>query len=216
MKNEPNATNERNEETKEREKIMIIPIPKRKPHRKQTFLCPEGNYRAKLEDVTAPPPKHNDEQKIRLLFETEVPTLPDEKVLTRKDFVPDMSEGSHLRRFLEQWKGREAFENLEKLDFDWLLGMEADLTIVLYDNPGYSTPYRDIQAAYPVGTLDLTDAEKAPSQNIQKQAFDLKFKEHKGVRPFEKPIVKRNPNFTISPFQPAEEKESASFGRSPE
>ena len=135
---------------------MKIEIPKNEKIQKtRSFNCPEGNFRGRLFEAKTVQDRDSTDGKIRLLFETDVPGMNQFQMMTRKDFPPDLKAGSPLRRFMEQWLGKEFINNQDEVDFDQLKGAEADLSVVHFHNEGHTNPYCDIKA-YPPGKLTLT------------------------------------------------------------
>ncbi len=149
---------------------MKLAVPKSTTRNKKTsFNCPEGNFRGTFLELKPVDGCDANQPEVRLLFEMTIPSMPEAKILTRKDFSPDLASGSKLRRFLEQWLGSELFKDVEEIEFDDLAGFEADLTIVHYHNEGHANPYCDIRAAYPAGTLTLTEQPIQPPKPQQQQ-----------------------------------------------
>ena len=71
----------------------------------------------------------------------------------------NLKGGTELRRFLEGWLGRKFFETNggKSLDLEALVGREADLVLIHFQQVGYEKPMTFIQSAYPPGSLELTE-----------------------------------------------------------
>jgi hypothetical protein len=181
---------------------MKIAIPKyvktTKVMKTKTFNCPEGNFRGRFCEVKPVQARDPADPRIRLMFETDVPELIEQQVMTRKDLPPDLRPGSPLRRFLEQWLGEACFNNQEELDFDQLIGKETDLSIVHFHNPKYSNPYCDIKGAFPAGTLVQTLSQPGTTTTSSSQgegtirSVASLLDQHTTVSPFAGPYCRRD------------------------
>jgi hypothetical protein len=88
-----------------------------------------------------------------------IPSIKNRTPMAGKNFALNLRGGSELRRFLENWLGRKFFEtNAGKtLDLESLVGREADLVLVHFQQVGYEKPMVIIQSASPPGSLELTE-----------------------------------------------------------
>jgi hypothetical protein len=179
-------------------KIAIPKDVKMKLPKTKTFNCPEGNFRGRLCEVKDVPARDPADPRIRLMFETDVPWMVDQQVMTRKDLPPNLRPGSPLRRFLEQWLGEDCFNNQEELDFDKLIGKQADLTIVHFHNEKYANPYCDIKGAFPACTLALTLSQSGTTITASSQgegtirSVASLLDQHTTVSPFAAPYCRRD------------------------
>lgn len=130
-----------------------------------TFNLDEGNYRGRLQTISRKPnacAKGPGEQ-IRLLFEMDIPSIKTRIPMAGRNFTLNLKTGTELRRFLESWLGRKFFEtNAGKaLDLESLVGREADLVLIHFQQVGYDKPMTFIQSAHPPGSLELTEEPAA-------------------------------------------------------
>ena len=159
-----------------------------------TFEAPEGNYFGELQSVflTDQTTDGTTKQTIRFVFKLNIPSICDRSVLVGKNLEPSSTK---LRQFLERWLGRQFLKSIAgtAFDFDDLIGTKADITVVHINNDGYDKPYRNLAGAYPVGTLELTEApEKATTASNQlvetkKYVVPARLANHISVMPFAAP-----------------------------
>lgn len=125
------------------------------------FKLPEGNYRARLDTVSRKftPTKDGPGEQPRFLFEVYIPSIQNRIPMAGRTFAPDLSPRGELRKFLTNWLGREFFEvnSGKMLQLESLAGREADLMLVHFHNDGFENPLVFIEAAFPPGTLKLTE-----------------------------------------------------------
>ena len=137
---------------------LICPIPK-----DDTYDLPEGRYRAVLTSTRTllKTTTNRPVQQIRLLFAVEVPSLKNKNPMAGRTFNFDLSRRSELRCFVESWLGADFFSRNTTVDFEQLVGFNADLSLIHRHNDGYDRPYVFIEAIHPAGTLKLTEQPAA-------------------------------------------------------
>ena len=137
---------------------LIIPM-------ENTFNLKEGQYRGRLNTISRKPNFSGDGagEQIRFLFRMNIPSITSKVPMAGRNFSLNLRSGSELRRFLESWLGRKFFEaNCGKtLDLESLIGREADLVLIHFQQVGYDKPMVFIQSAAPAGTLALTEQPAA-------------------------------------------------------
>jgi hypothetical protein len=128
-----------------------------------TFNLDEGNYRGRLSTISRKPnpSSRGPGEQIRFLFEMNIPSI---RIRNRipmagRNFPFSLRGGNELRRFLENWLGTRFFEANagKKLDLESLVGREADLVLVHFQQVGYDRPMVYIQEAFPPGALELSE-----------------------------------------------------------
>ena len=126
-----------------------------------TFNLPEGQYRGRLVTISRRPNLSGDAagEQVRFLFEMDIPSITRNIPMAGRNFALNLRGGSELRRFLESWLGRRFFEaNCGKtFELESLVGREADLVLIHFQQVGYNKPMVFIQSAAPAGTLALTE-----------------------------------------------------------
>jgi hypothetical protein len=144
---------------------LICNVPK-----DDTYDLPEGRYRAVLSSVRPQWKPHANKpvQQVRLLFAVEIPSLKNKNPMAGRTFNFDLKRGSELRCFVESWLGADFFSHNTTVDFEQLVGFNADLSLIHRHNDGYDRPYVFIEAIHPAGTLKLT--EQAAVQSTQTPA----------------------------------------------
>jgi hypothetical protein len=92
---------------------------------------------------------------VRFVFEVDVPGMQHQCPCAGRNFVLDLNPGSDLRNFLESWLGRAYFvaHSGQDLDFDTLIGKDADLTLSHYEGENYAKPLVLIECIYPSNTI---------------------------------------------------------------
>jgi hypothetical protein len=133
---------------------MIIKLPTDK-----TFHLPEGNFRGSLASISKRPNGNHKEETVRFVFDMKVPSIRNAIPCAGRNFPLHLKGGTELRRFLEGWLGKEFFEanGGKSLDLESLIGREADLVLVHFQQTGYPRPMVFVQAAYKPGSLRLTE-----------------------------------------------------------
>ena len=141
-------------------------IPKARPlvvqvQKDSNFRIPENQYKAKIinvnkmfvEKLSGPG------EMVKLLFEVQVPSIPNTLNLAKAEFKLDMNCGSELRNVLTRLFGKQALADAAasgSFDLEGLVGMEVDIEIehvITSRRDDYEYPLvkiRDIQLA---GTL---------------------------------------------------------------
>ncbi len=126
-----------------------------------TFNLNEGQYRGRFDSISRKPNFSGDGfgEKIRFLFRMNIPSITNKIPMAGRNFSLNLKGGSELRRFLENWLGRKFFEanSGRTLDLESLIGREADLVLIHFQQVGYERPMVFIQSAAPAGTLALTE-----------------------------------------------------------
>ena len=131
-----------------------IPIPA-----ENSFLLPEGTYRAKLSRVFRKRKLDHrtgdSVEKIRLLFDILNYSTRNKSYSAGKTYDPCLAKGSQLREDLETWKvfKIEAGESTSSFDLDKLVGDEADIRVRHITNRTYPDPFVFIEEIRPAGTL---------------------------------------------------------------
>lgn len=124
-----------------------------------SFDLPRGNYRSKLirtKRLIKQTAKGSQEW-IRFVFEVNVPSMPNQSACAGRNFLLDLNPGSDLRNFLESWLGRDYFvaRSGQDLDFDTLVGQDADISLSHYEGENYEKPLVIIDCIYPPGTFKV-------------------------------------------------------------
>jgi hypothetical protein len=120
------------------------------------FYCPEGRYRAVLENIGAPNKKDNlgcDEQ-IRFRFRVEGEA--GAEYLVARNFCANLDYGSDLYHFLEAWfeGGCDRFvDDDNQLELDLLVGERADVLIGHHQSGKHKQPFSRILGIHPPGRL---------------------------------------------------------------
>jgi hypothetical protein len=137
-----------------------------------TFDLPVGNYRSKLFRTkrSIKQTSRGSQEWVRLVFQAQVPSMLSQCPCAGRNFVKDLSPGSDLRNFLESWLGRDFFvqRSGQELDFDTLIGREADLVLSHYEGDNYSKPLVIIEEIHPPGTIKVATM---PKEVIPAKAF---------------------------------------------
>lgn len=140
---------------------IIVKVPAAK-----TFDLPCGQFRATLDQIKpiTKQTKKGPQQWVRLVFQVQVPEMTDQIPCAGRNFPLDLNPGSDLRNFLESWLGSDFFASLSNkdLDFDTLIGKQADICLSHFQGEEYSKPHVNIENAYPPSTLTL-EGQKATS-----------------------------------------------------
>ena len=137
---------------------LICPIPK-----DDTYDLPEGRYRAALSSArTLLKSTSRPVQQVRLLFNVNIPSLKHKNPMAGRTFNFDLSRRSELRCFVESWLGADFFSRNTTVDFEQLVGFNADLSLIHRHNDGYDRPYVFIEAIHQAGTLKLTEQPAVP------------------------------------------------------
>jgi hypothetical protein len=122
---------------------MIIPI-----EHEKSFDCPEGSFSAVLVEVKSV----QGSQQVRFVFEIEDLSTEFKTMLAGKNYKPQLSGESELRRDLESWLGENFLERYSKnghFDPALLQGLRAGITIAHKHNSRYSKPFVFIQKIHP-------------------------------------------------------------------
>ena len=130
------------------------------------FDVPEGNFAAELINVGPYEQETKDgiTDLIRFVFRVQLPGKDNQTGLAGKNIDP---ESAKLQRFLTRWLGKEFISSSgDTLDPETLVGKKAEVKIRHISNAGYSRPYCDVEGAYPLGTLNLTQSFKEEAQDI--------------------------------------------------
>ena len=130
-----------------------------------SFNLDEGNYRGRLQTLSRKPNRcaKGPNEEIRLLFEMNIPSIKNRIPMTGRNFAMSLKGGTELRRFLEGWLGKKFFDanGGKSLDLEALVGREADLVLIHFQQVGYPKPMTFIQSAFPPGSLELTEEPAA-------------------------------------------------------
>ncbi len=137
-----------------------------KENRRVWTQAPEGLHPGICVDVIdlgLVPSEWGEKPKVRLVFQLGLfqedgitedlnPDFdPPRRFEVRRDFGNSLSEKSHLRPFLESWRGRKFTpKELEGFDLEKLLGVNCQLQIIHAITDAGKT-YANIQAAVPLG-----------------------------------------------------------------
>jgi hypothetical protein len=102
-------------------KPLVVSVPK-----DSNFRIPEGRYKARIKSVSKKFIEKLDGtgEKLKLLFEVQVPSLPKTLNLAKAEFDLDMNTGSELRNVLTRLFGKQAIAEAAGGSFD-LAGLEG-------------------------------------------------------------------------------------------
>jgi len=124
-----------------------------------SFHLPEGRYRAIIRRVDIKPPKRSNGKEGTLnaiiLYEVNVPSMPDYDCLARKVLPLDLKSGSALRRFLEGLLGSGYFSKRsnQKIDLKPILeGQPCEVVLIhpRHDEEKFTHPMVDVEEMHPV------------------------------------------------------------------
>jgi hypothetical protein len=111
-----------------KQKPLVVEIP-----RESNFRIPEGRYRGKIASVRRLTVERLEGagEVLRLLFEVQVPSLPNTQNLAKAEYRLEMNPGSDLRNVLTRLFGKEVFTEAFGSTFDLaqLVNMAVELEI---------------------------------------------------------------------------------------
>ena len=144
-------------------KPLAIPVPK-----DPNFRIPEGCYRAKINTVRNLPVDRADGvgDKLRIVFEVQVPSLPRCTNLAKSEYRLDLNPGSDLRNVLTRLFGKQAFAEAAggTFDLEQLVGMDVEIEIehvVTSRRDEYSYPLVRVRDIRQPGSMQLTEYAEA-------------------------------------------------------
>ena len=142
----------------------------------RTFDLPAGQFKAKLSQVKliTKQSKKGPQEWVRLVFEVKVPSLAHQIPCAGRNFLLDLNAGSDLRNFLEIWLGSDFFakQSDQDLDFDSLVGHEADLRLSHFRCDNYDRPHVNVDNAFPPGILKIEEEQPTKLAPTIKEAKD--------------------------------------------
>jgi len=135
---------------------LVVPVQK-----DSNFRIPENRYRAKIINVNkiCVEKLNGPGEMVKLLFEVQVPSLPNTLNLAKVEFKLDMNCGSELRNILTRLFGKQALADAAacgSFDLEKLVGMEVDIEIehiITNRRDDYEYPLVKIRDIQPSGTL---------------------------------------------------------------
>jgi hypothetical protein len=140
-------------------KPLVVPVP-----RESNFRIPEGRYRAKITSVRKLNVERLDGagEVLRLLFEVQVPSLPNRQNLAKAEYRLEMNPGSDLRNVLTRLLGKRVFADAGggTIDLEQLANMDCEVEIehvVTSRREEYSYPLVRVRDIRKPGTMQLTD-----------------------------------------------------------
>jgi len=144
-------------------KPLVIPVP-----RESNFRIPEGRYRAKITSVRKMTVERLDgaSEVLRLLFEMQVPSLPNTQNLAKAEYRLDLNSGSDLRNMLTRLLGKQVFADASGRTFDLeqLVSMDVEVEIehvTTSRRDEYSYPLVRVRDIRKPGTMQLTEYAEA-------------------------------------------------------
>ena len=139
-------------------KPLVVPVP-----RESNFRIPEGRYRAKIASVRKLTVERQDGagEVLRLLFEVQVPSLPNTLNLAKAEYRLEMNPGSDLRNVLSRLFGKQVFTDASGGTFDLgqLVNMDCEIEIehvITSRRDEYSYPLVRVRDIRKPGTMQLT------------------------------------------------------------
>jgi hypothetical protein len=139
-------------------KPLVVPVP-----RESNFRIPEGRYRAKIASVRKLNVERLDGavESLRLLFEVQVPSLPNLQNLAKAEYRLELNPGSDLRNVLTRLLGKHVFADASggTFDLEQLVGMDVEVEIehvTTSRRDEYSYPLVRVRDIRKPGTMQLT------------------------------------------------------------
>jgi hypothetical protein len=150
-------------------KPLVVPVP-----RESNFRIPEGRYRAKITSVRKMPVERMDgaSEVLRLLFEVQVPSLPNTQNLAKAEYRLEMNPGSDLRNVLTRLLGKQVFADASggTIDLAQLISMDVEVEIehvTTNRRDEYSYPLvrvRDIRKPSPIAEAKPEPKKEAETE----------------------------------------------------
>ena len=141
-------------------KPLVVSVPK-----DSNFRIPEGRYKAKIRSVSKKLIEKQDctGEKLKLLFEVQVPSLPKTMNLAKSEFDLDMNGGSELRNVLTRLFGKQAIADAAGGSFDLsqLEGKEVEIEIehvITNKRDDYTYPLVKIRDIQPTSVIQAKPA----------------------------------------------------------
>jgi len=144
----------------QRPKPLLVPVP-----RESNFRIPEGRYRAKITSIRKLTVERLDGSGdvLRILFDVQVPSLPNTQNLAKAEYRLELTPGSDLRNVLNRLYGKQVFANVSngQFDLEQLVNMDCEVEIehvVTSRRDEYSYPLVRVRDIRKPGTMQLTSA----------------------------------------------------------
>ena len=140
-------------------KPLVVTMPK-----DPNFHIPEGTYKAKISSVRKMVVEklNGTGEIVKLLFEVQVPSLPDTTNLAKAEFRLDLNSGSELRNVLTRLFGKQAMTEAAargSYDLEQLAGMDVEIEIehvITNRRDEYKYPLVKVRDIQKPGTMQLT------------------------------------------------------------
>ncbi len=144
----------------QRPKPLLVPVP-----RESNFRIPEGRYRAKITSIRKLTVERLDGpgDVLRILFDVQVPSLPNTQNLAKAEYRLELTPGSDLRNVLNRLYGKQVFANVSggQFDLEQLVNMDCEIEIehlITSRRDEYSYPLVRVRDIRKPGTMQLTGA----------------------------------------------------------
>ena len=141
----------------------------------QSYLVPDGRYRAKLVSVKPVERKNGEDlcPMVRFFFRLEVPEAKSVTFMAARNFHPNLEAGSNLFHFLQDWLG-DRIRLLEQAEGDLsvFVGEEGEVLIrQIYT--GMDKPFSNLQSIRPLGTGNYPPGTPLPVTSLRMPKINL-------------------------------------------